>query len=287
MYVEPYELKMQEVTASGRPCVLIDDSGTPGQQAGSPHLHPDRKTWVAVITTPRQTREVCEQMPGALHGLKLRTRAAEFHFTEIYRGAGAFKHTPIKLRLALFAFMRHIFTTYMFPVIVQTLSPTNLNEVRHRASFPDKVGPFDMTQPTDMALLFLLFRVKGYLCEQRAEFPCPAYVALDEGFYPAGRSITLPNQDHVFHRSRLFTVRSCEFLPVQLADFASFCVSRTQWLMAKQKRSRADNAFLRIIADLRINVVNLPETYADLATWAPRNYDRMMDEDRKEKGLEA
>jgi hypothetical protein len=202
MYVEPYELKLQEVATSGRPCVLIDDSGTPGQLAGSTYLHPDRKTWVAVLTTPRQTREVCEQMPGALDELKVHTPATEFHFTEIYRGAGAFKNTPLDLRLALFAFMRH-FLTYMFPVVVQTISPDNLKEVRRRALFPDRVGPFNMTQLSDMALLFLLFRVKGYLDEQRAEFPCPAYVALDEGFRPAGRSIIVPNQDRVFYRSRL------------------------------------------------------------------------------------
>ena len=90
MYVEPYELTMNEVGNSGRPCVLIDDAGTPGQQAGSPYLHPGRKSWVAVMTTPRQIREICEQMPPTLHELKTHTGATEFHFNEIYRGAGAF-----------------------------------------------------------------------------------------------------------------------------------------------------------------------------------------------------
>ena len=181
--------------------------------------------------------------------------------------------------------MRHIFTSYMFPVIVQTLSPRDLKDIQRRADFGERVGPFDMAEPGDMALMFLLFRIKDQIREQVSDFPPPAYVAVDEGFRPAGRSIRVPNQDAFFHRSCFFTVRSSEFLPVQLADFASFCISRTQWLMTKPKRSRADDAFLRIIADLRINTVNLSETSADLAMWTPRDYERLMDEDRKHKGL--
>lgn len=287
MSVEPYELKMEELAAAGHPRVLIDDSGTPGQQAGSQYLHPDRKTWVAVLATAHQTREVCEQMPGALDEMKLQIGAGEFHFTEIYRGAGAFKDTPLNVRLALFAFMRHIFTTYMFPVVVQTLSPDNLAEIRRRAPFPDKVGPFDMSQPSDAALLFLLLRVKWFLAEHRADFGSPAFVALDEGFRPVGRAIEVPNLGHVFHRSRLFTVSSSDFYPIQLADFAAFCIGRTQWLLTKDTRSRTDDAFLEIMADLRLNIINLTEVEVDCGSWTHHDYERMIDQDRKEKRLDT
>jgi len=108
MHVEPYILRMEEVAASGHACVLIDDGGTPGQLAGSPYLHPSRKTWVAVLTTATQVKEICQQMPRAIEELKLQTGATEFHFAEIYRGAGAFEDKPLSLRLALFGFMRQI-----------------------------------------------------------------------------------------------------------------------------------------------------------------------------------
>lgn len=286
MHVEPYELKMDEVAAGKHPCILIDDSGTPGQEAGSPYLHPSRKTWVAVVTTATQIKEVCQQFPGALEELRSRTGASEFHFTDIYQRAGAFKDTPLKVRLAIFGFMRGIFSVYKFPIIVQTFSSENLAEVRRRASFPDRVGPFNMTQQSDAALLFLLIRVKWFLREHGTQFSSPPYVVLDEDFRPAGSAIGVPNFEHVFQRGRLLMVRSCDFLPIQLADFGAFCIGRTQWLLTKERRNRTDNEFLPIMADLRLNVVNLPEASADLQTWSSRDYERLIDQDRRGKGLE-
>jgi hypothetical protein len=289
MRVEPYVLGIETVAASGRACVLIDDGGTPGQQAGSAYLHPSRKTWVAVLTTPAQIQEISRQMPPALDELKLQTGAGEFHFAEIYGGKGDFDGKPLNLRLALFGFMQHIFATYMFPVIVQTLSAENLAEMSQRESgcdlFRGKVGVFDMTNPADAALFLLLCRVKWFLAENRSEFALPAYVVLDEGFRPAGRAIQVGNLGAMFHDKSIYTARSSEFCPVQLADFAVFCISRTQWLMTKQRRSLADDAFLRIIARVRLNTINLPETPADLATWKPSDYEKEIDEDRRGKGL--
>src|SRR4030042_881528 len=148
-HVEPYALTMSEVAQSGRSCVLIDDSGTPGQIAGSKYLDPNRKTWVAVLISHLQIREVCDQFPGALDKLTTLTRATEFHFMEAYRGSGQFKSVAFKVRLALFEFMRNIFVHYMFPVIVQTFDPHDLSEIRGRAKLPEKIGPFVISSPSD------------------------------------------------------------------------------------------------------------------------------------------
>ncbi len=284
-FVEPGVLTMNHVADGTHPCLLIDDSGTPGQEAGSCYLHPDRKTWVAVLLTPTQIREVCDQIPGTLDELRVHTGATELHFAEIYAGKRAFKGVDLSLRLSLFAFMRDIFDTYAFPVIVQTLSSENLADIRSRASFPDQIGPFDMREQSDAALLFLLKRVKWFLEENKVAYPTPAYTALDEGFRPAGRAIRVPNFDSVMQAGCLYTVRSSDFLPLQLADFAAFCVARTQWLLTKEKRSNADDQFLQIMDGFHLNVVNLPEASIDLNSWNRRDYERVIDQDRREKEL--
>ncbi|MFC1761191.1 hypothetical protein ACFL6U_03825 [Planctomycetota bacterium] len=283
--VEPYTLTMAQVAQSGRACIVIDDSGTPGQVAESMYLHPERKTWVAVLMTHCQIEEVCAQLPGALDELKSQTGANEFHFMDIYRGSGRFASVSFERRLAFFAFMQHIFTQFMFPVLVQTFDPVDLRDLKTRFAIPKKVGPFNTKHPSDAALLFLLLRIKRYLERHPNDFVLPGYVVLDEGFRPSGRSIEISTWGDVLQRSSIYTARSEIFLPIQLADYAAFCVGRCQWLLSKEKRSRSDDVFFPIIADLRANIVNLSEMIVDLGDWKPDDYGRMIEQDRDRKGL--
>lgn len=285
MHVKPHKSRISEIADGRHSCVLIDDGGTPGQVAGSSYLDPSRKTWVAVIATPAQTCVIADEMGGTLEALQEETGASEFHFTEIYRGAGAFKKVPLPVRQALFGFMRHIFESYMFPVIVQTLSETDLNELHSRASIPKTLGAFNMSKPSDASLLLLLFQVRRFLSEHSSEYPIPAFVILDEGFRQADRAIEIPSFREHFHMSSVYTAKSAEFHAIQLADFAAFCVSRTQWLLTKEKRSKVDDEFMEIMAGLRLNIINLPELSIDLKTWTPRDYERTLDQDRIEKGM--
>src|SRR5438093_343748 len=48
---------------------FIDDSGTPGQSSPSEHLHPGRKTWVALVLEAHHLATVYREMPGALSEL--------------------------------------------------------------------------------------------------------------------------------------------------------------------------------------------------------------------------
>lgn len=286
MFVEPCQISLDSIVASKRSCVCIDDAGTPGQIAGSTYLHPDRKSWVAVLATPSQAAEMRQQLPGVLDELRALTGATELHFTEIYRGSGQFKGVDLRVRLAIFDFMRHIFISQMFPVIVQTLDPRSLAELRARQTFPDEIGPFSMRVPGDAALFLLLMQVKWHL-QKNPEFgQQPAYVVIDEGFRPANRRIILPGQEGCFAESSVFTATSHDFHPLQVSDFAAFCIARTQWLLTKPARSKTDDAFLAILKDIRINTVNLPEQVVDLSNWSPQKYEELIDADRRAKGLQ-
>jgi hypothetical protein len=73
---------------------------------------------------------------------------------------------------------------------------------------------------------------------------------------------------------------------LQLADFAAFCVARMQWVAVKSQRTAVDNQFLTLISDISRCCINIKETYIDPTTFTARDYERTIDEDRREKGLQ-
>src|ERR1051325_3845425 len=92
--------------------IFVDDSGSPGLKNTPPNLHPERKSWVAVVVAPNLMSEVLEQFPQAIDELRRVTGATEFHFCDIYAGRGPFKTVDLQVRLAIFEFMVHIFSEY-------------------------------------------------------------------------------------------------------------------------------------------------------------------------------
>src|SRR5262245_43923465 len=166
--------------------VFIDDTGSPGLSETPEGLHPERKTWVAVVVPRSVIAEVWEQFPHAIAELERLTGATEFHFADIYSGRRAFKNVPLANRLGLLAFMAHLFERYGFPVFVQTLDPKSLEDVRTRGAFPDRLGPFDFRRHNDLALFFLLLRVQWHLEAQYPEGRRRARVFVDEGFLRSG-----------------------------------------------------------------------------------------------------
>jgi hypothetical protein len=118
-----YQHYVEEFTNGSTYGIFVDDTGSPGLKDTPPNVHPERKTWVAVIVPPNLMREVWSQFPNALGELRNLIGAQEFHFCDIYAGRGEFKNVDLQLRLSLFEFMAYIFSVYRFPVIVQTLDP--------------------------------------------------------------------------------------------------------------------------------------------------------------------
>lgn len=285
MRVKPYILRLKEVLNANQPCVLIDDSGTPGQRAVSGYLHPERKTWVGVIVYPDQIAEVGEKISKKCEEVEKITGATELHFTDIYGGKKGYRKAEDGLRMELFLWMRSLFDLYQFPVIVQTLDPKTLSEIKSRAPFPSgRCGVFHFDKPSDVALFFLLFvHVKHYLLDKQAG---PAYVVLDEAFQKADRSIEFTDSERDWLANcSLYSVRSSDFALLQLADFAAFTISRTQWLLVKDHRTELDNLFLTFLGDYRKNIVNLPVHFIDPSTVSATDYERLIDQDRKVKGL--
>jgi hypothetical protein len=214
---------------------------------------------VAVIISAADIGEVLREMPGALDELARACGATEFHFADIYNGRRQFKDLDLNLRLAFFRLMSHIFQLYKFPIIVQTFDPLTLQDVHRRANLPVKrIGPFNLEKQEDLALFFLLLRVKLYL-----EKNCPggrqARVFVDEGFKRNGAAIRMPRFAGQFVDGLVCFARSDTILPIQLADFAAFALNRHQILLSKPELSDLDRELLAILTPMTWNYQNIQQ----------------------------
>ncbi len=251
--------------------VFVDDTGSPGFVNAPPNVHPERKSWVAVIIPPSVMPEVLNQLPQALHGLREFVGADEFHFTDIYAGRGQFKSVDLQVRLAIFEFMAYIFATYRFPIIVQTFDPETLADVRSRLSdrLPDRLPPFDFTRQEDTALFFLMIRLKWFM-EQTPTYPdVKARVFIDEGYKKNGICLKIPTFQSVFSDGLVSFARSSSVLPIQLADFAAFALNRMQLIGGKPERSALDNRVLQILSAAAFDYQNIEKCVVSLAERGP------------------
>lgn len=264
-----YQDFIDEQRAGGIHGVFIDDTGSPGLRDTPRNLHPERKSWVAVVVSRSDIAEVWKQFPAAIAELTAQTGASEFHFADVYGRRGAFKKVPLEKRLAIFGFMASIFDLYKFPIFVQTLDPVSLQDVCDRATFPERFGPFDCRKHEDLALLFLLLRVKRYLEDLYPPHLRRARVFVDEGFLPNGRSVFIEPLQNTFADGLICFGRSNSIMPIQLADFAAFCLNRTQLLLGRPKISPLDQSLLQIIEPIAWNYQDIPRVA--VKDWFPND----------------
>ena len=239
--------------------VFIDDTGSPGLD--TPGLQKLRKSWVAVLVSPDKIAEVMDQLPGALSFLQeLGLDDPELHFTDIWGGRGEYRKLDLQQRLGIFRFMACIFTTYRFPILVQTFDPTNAAEIRNRANWPDSLGPLKFDDHEDLALICALLRVRLHL-KTLTGGNATACVIVDEGRLSSGSAIELPGFAPTFFAGAILFASSRLVLPIQLADFAAFVMNRWQLLRVKGSLSDLDKTLLEIISPIAKNFVSI-----DLAT---------------------
>ena len=241
--------------------VFIDDTGSPGTQATVGGPHPERFSWVAVVIPPSQMPEIIEQMPGAVKGLKELVGASEFHCRDIVQGEKEFENVPLRLRLGILEFLAQIFSSYRFPIFVQTFDPKNLADIHRREpGFRElKLRPFDFSKPSHAALFFLLMRIRKYLVEKQQPSGWLARLFADQGSFVKGsKALRLPIWKDAFADGLLCFADSATVLPLQLADFAAYAMNRHQILLGRQNLSEMDQALLAILTKAAFNFQNIP-----------------------------
>ena len=77
----------------------------------------------------------------------------------------------------------------------------------------------------------------------------------------------------------------CVYL--QLADFAAFVISRSQWLQAKGNPKDHDLRFLEMVSPDRLTIINLPVVRANIDEITTDAYDQLLVMDRATKGFDG
>ncbi|MBI4459184.1 MAG: DUF3800 domain-containing protein [Acidobacteria bacterium] len=192
---------------------------------------------------------------------------------------------PIEERYELIDLMVQIFEKFQLPIVFQTCSPEFLSEIRPKIGVLPKIDFLDLDKPDHFALFVLLLQVRRFMADHRQYFGRALPVIIDEGLVKSGVVVELPHWADSFRKGRVEFRKSHECAFLQLADFAAFAISRTQWLLAKGNLKRHDVRFLEIVSNERLCVINLPSAPISLDNHTAANYDRYMKRDRRAKGL--
>lgn len=237
--------------------VFIDETGVPDKQ--------DKKTWVAVIIKPEIMSDVLYAIKRVISESEvfLEIPMNELHFGEIYNGKGKYRGIPFDKRLVLFKVMVDLFKHYNLPVIVQSMTPELLQQFEElKKKGIRKIGPFDLENYNDMGLFLLLFKIKEYILENRMNPSELARVFIDEDYKKNGIGILLPSYEDVFLNSGIFFCDSNAIQPIQLADFAAFCLNRTQLIINSSKPHVRDIKLAKILSPLAEHYHNIEKIEA-------------------------
>lgn len=274
-------------------CIYVDDAGNPGTESGSDFLSSSRKSWTAVIV-PSSVADAVEVTMGMfLQGVKGEFAASELHFTDIYSGRGAWKDVEIKKRIEIFDLMKSIFESFSLPIVHQTASEETLHDHERVLSRLVKApnSRWDIKNVSHFGFLLLCSQLFRYISELHKhgpkDFVLPMPLIVDEGIAKDGSSMDLPNWGSVIAGQKALFRTSRDTPGIQLADFAAFAISRTQWVLAQQKIESpvkgGDLEFLKITSGL--NILNLPMLPFWQNNISREAYESVLEEDRRMKGL--
>lgn len=234
-----------------------------------------------------------EAMGMFLSGVSQDFGADELHFSDVYGGRRKWNGVPVDARVEIFDLMTGIFEAFQLPVIFQTVSRSMyLDHIELFSRTQVKPGQFwDIKSIAHFGLLLTCFQISKHFDRLQKEHPhdfpqpLPAYV--DEGLAKAGAEVGLPNWGSAIQGRKLTFQSSIDNPGLQLADFAAFSISRTQWLAAKQEKgtpiNEADQHVMSVSG--RLNLLNLDMVAIDPVSFSRDDYEDYLKRDRVEKGL--
>ena len=279
----------------GLGAIYVDDSGNPGQDSGSEFLSPSRKSWTAVIVPAAVDADVSTAMDIFLGGVQSDFGARELHFTDIFSGKGVWKGVPLGRRIEIFDLMSTLMGNFGLPVIHVTTSNETLQDHPEIVAGlkPTDVGSWNLADIAHFGFLRLCSTAAQYLREfcqdapQDFRFPMPLYV--DEGLKKSGAETPLPNWGDVISGPKALFCSSSDIPGIQLADFAAFSLTRSQWIAAKheagQPMTDAQREFLKTTS--RLNVLNMAFFQVPEHKFGKDLLEKNLSADRLEKGLSA
>jgi hypothetical protein len=252
---EPHSVVLRRLVEGGGSAVFVDDSGLPGKSGAPPPLDSDRKTWAAVFIPKDRMAVLVDALEDAVEDLGSRFQAMEFHACDIFNGKKGFRDLSVEQRLEPLAVMAELIEHFELPILVQSFDATTLATISGR--LPPRAGMFSTADPAQAALAVLLGKVRIGL-EETAMHHAPWDILVDEGLYKNGSVMRIAGWERAIRFGEIRFVRSVDFLPLQLADFAAFAVNRMTHLVGKGgPPSVPDKLLMRIAEGIKDHFVNL------------------------------
>ena len=184
---------------------------------------------------------------------------------------------------------------FSLPIVHQTASEETLRDHQNKLSKMRRAQDawWDFKDISHFGFLLLCSNLSHHIRQMHEngpeDFALPMPLFVDEGLAKAGTSVDLPNWGDVIEGPRAQFCNSKSTPGIQIADFAAFATSRTQWIMAQQKLGapvkRGDLQFLKTTSGL--NILNLPMVALSVENLSREAYEFVLARDRRTKGLES
>jgi Protein of unknown function (DUF3800) len=230
--------------------VAIDETYGPRGYGRSRYVTGERRTQVGVVFDDDKVEYIREQIIECLSALREFSggKHKEFHFVDIYNRNGIWGCVPTGINLRIFEFFAHIYESYRWPVLIQTVDKRTFRDMdglNKKMSF-DGLDPCD---PSDVALSLLCLKIRMRFRSSNE----PLTLILDEG----RRKVGQPFGDELFRGWPAsfvgrFASSEQEGL-LQIADFVAFCINRSTHLSLKEKRTDLDLWFMELVGQMRLN----------------------------------
>ncbi|WP_368154047.1 DUF3800 domain-containing protein [Aeromonas sp. s9] len=253
--------------------IAFDDTGSPGKSLNSKYLDSERKTYVGVLFEPNVIDEVRTQMNGVLGLFKDELKTTECHLTEIMNGQGEWAKIDSDMRLGIFSTFCEIFSHYKFTCLVQSWAPSYYARNNISLGKGAKYGALKLYEHSDMAMFMALIKAKHYLIDN--DFKTPVSIIFDEGRRKAGSEMVLPLLRGITKRASISFERSSGNPFLQIADFAAYCLNKSQLLAVKEKRSEIDDLILKCIELADFNYVGAHKIDVKYSELNSEHYDYM------------
>lgn len=259
--------------------IAIDDTYTQNNNNESEYITGNRRTNVAVIFEDEEVEFIRNQISECLdeiHNL-FGVEVKEFHFVDIYNKNPPWDKLPDDRNLAIFEVFSTIYSTYRWPVIIQTVDERTLAD--HNVKASGLLVGFDLENKSDLSLSMLLCKIKWRFKNN----PIQLNILIDEGKGKSGRSFG----KEIFHDySNIVDSKfssSTEAL-LQIADFIAYMINRVTNISIKKNRTQTDLWFLDLANRTSINSEDLLKLELPL-DFKVNDIDEGHKKDRKSKGI--
>lgn len=259
--------------------LYLDDTGFNAHEKYSKALKNECGTYVGIIVPVEQVEGLQKIISGLGEILKNKYDVSEFHFTDIYNGAGKFKEMPAEEKLELLDAFADFVNMFNIKAFIHT---SNNNEKSQDEKNLDtllsavlKVINLQDNAKTK-AMLKAYFKAKKFVVENFEDGRIEKAVA-DSGFRKDGVAVGVDKAGFKIE----FKDSNNEPL-LQLADFAAWYITRAKNLFDKATKkgmlSDFDIQVLNIYSKLSDTYVGVKQYEIDYSKLSEFDYDKIISE---------